>query len=1462
MRPGLLKPKTSHTGWRAAFFACLAGAAGLGGYGARAQEVPAGDEPFVKNAVVEVDAEVNLWLARASVAMRSETPDNALPLLLRVWQSDTQTMASTNGVTFQPAWKLAGKLIRALPERTLAAHRLRADISTSSPADRAARSIDLATLEEAYRKALPDAGAAETGLRLASLYLDQERFLDARRMLRDMLDEYPAGRGVRAELLARLLVACARVGDAGQAQWAWSQLQQQGDTNRWTSLSAEIRAGTTSATSASHGWTLPDGGALREAETAKAALDFATNSGWVLNWGLNLGPDLGQDGSKADGPTNPLSPFSLSRAHMAACMLDRNMRPAETLIFSGNRAWVNNLDEFTVVDLDTGHVMQRMAHVTNSTPDIAVFGNVVVQFGGVARGSSERAESWIFANRLNRAASLAGGRVFCIEGNSQSSRDQNMGGLRIMVNRKWATLPQTSGNALAAYATDTGNLLWRIGRELPSKAPPKERTSWLVNAIRFAAAPVPCASLLLAPVEDDAGLSVVALDPHNGVPVWWTQLAYGIAQTAPRATPLTITVEGAYAYLCGGNGSVSALDGCDGSVLWTTLYDPFDEPSATNRVSADVKVKSDTWEESLVLIAGDAAVALPEDSQELLAFDRRNGTWLWKQRKPDGVNYVLGRRDAALIVAGGRTVACVDLTDGQERWRTSIEGSTGRGTLCGQEVLIPSDRKIIRLRAEDGAVLGSMRAQRMDQLPLGNLYVNGDQLLVSGPERLYALVDARRELARMDERLARQPTAEAYAVRGRLYAEIERYAEAVADLRAAWKLRRGPSGEDSARGSLMTALWHAAEQNSGGAKAFHAEACALAVTAAEQAEATWRLAQHHERIGDTNGALALYVALLNAADVIISPNLGDSKWEVSARRLASRRIRLLAGEKDNAPAILEDAAVQTLARLGSAPGWTGLVELAMLFPGTVAGQNAARQAAQRAADRGDLGTAEAVLQRALAQARPADRDAVAGELVRLYERMKWSQGTVRLRDDWSRLFAGIRVPELLDRATTKAAQRTASVVAQPPWRLRWRIKLSRNLASFRITPAGLLYWTQDLKQTGCLAFDTGLPRWQKEVVISQTGQRGGQTSWDDVHIVPTVAGDSIASLDLWSGAVTTNALLRIDSANAYACMSQIGFASVGYAAGGGVLTSVDLLTGQVAWRRREMESLQGAGVSPMPLAYAPVGVFLMRCEPDGNGAFVTLDPWTGDVAFRRPITANRQDLGAIAKQGGMWSLAFPRTPEREIPVIADQRLSVRDRRTGLVLWTTPADLAIIRNQPMPSGAVLAQTADEEVLLLDGANGRIMCRAQGVRFAFDYARQSEGSDAVILSRRTGGGSNEVLVLDPSTNRIAFQGWHSQQINPLSSLGPTAPDQLLVSAYGYSAENNMLATRTGLQVINRQGEPINGWRLPRSEDLGEAARSGSLNTLFAEGLILMIDQSSGEALAYEHDPQKEHKQPGGH
>ncbi len=979
--------------WRAVVrMACFVWLAGTSR--ALAQDVCTNDPPAAVDAITEPDADVNFKLARATMALRSGNPDRAIPLLLDVLRNSPAAMASTNGATFRPAQKVALDLLRTLPERTLAVYRHHEAASAGNQGR--PLPMDAAALEAVYRNGLPGPANAAAGLRLAGLLLDQARFRDARRVLLDMLDESPAAGVPRSELLARLLVACARVGDSAQAEWAWAELQRPGDTHRWSSLGAELRP---AAATPSNAWTMAYGGPSRDGAPGSACPDLAANDAWVIRWGTNLDPGAVR-GTPGDGVRTNLPPqFSLSRGYAAACMTDRCLRPAAELIFAGNRAWINGFDALAMIELDTGRDLPCTAHATETAPERAA-----------AFTTQMPREAWVFGNRLNRAASLIDGRVYCVEENYRASLNANVREQPVLIGNAYVKVEQPCGNALAAYDAGTGSRLWRVGREVAAAAEPKTQRPWRANAIRFAAAPVLCAGLLLAPIEDDSGLGMIGLDANSGRAVWRTRLAYGFLYLMPRTAPLTITVDGAQAYLSDGNGSVSALDGGDGSVLWTALYETWTDASSTNAVNAAVAgadvpaalagptlpAKADTWEESLVLVAGETVVAMPEGSQEILAFDRRRGTRLSTRGKPEGVDYVVGRQGASVIVAGGRAVACLDVTDGRERWRMPLAGSTGRGTLYGCEVLIPCGREILRLKAADGTALGSLRAQTMDDLPLGNLYVNGEQLLVAGPERLYALVNARRTLASLDERLMRNPTADAYAERGKLKALLGRYTEAVADFREARKRQCGGGGEDPARRSLLSALWHVAEQDAGESKALHAEALEVAGTAAERAESTWRMAQYRERNGDTNGALALYTALVTGSDVTIPPTLNDPNWEVSAPRLASRRIRTLTAGDARGLALLEEPASNALTRLGPAPACMALVEVATVFAGTAAGRDAALKAAQVAVDHGDLGTAEVILQRSLALSKPSGGSAITDALLHLYERMHWPSGVVKL----------------------------------------------------------------------------------------------------------------------------------------------------------------------------------------------------------------------------------------------------------------------------------------------------------------------------------------------------------------------------------------------------------------------------------------------------------------------------------
>jgi tetratricopeptide (TPR) repeat protein len=1452
--------------------ACLVGGR------APAQTATTNEQPPAVISVAKPDSEANTWAARAVQALRAGEPDAAMPWIQRLLQADPAALASTNDVTFRPARQVALELIRAIPERTRAAYRAQLDLAKGA-GKRLPATTDPAALEERYQDAFAS-DRAETGFRLAGLHLDQGRFSEARGVLKDLLDSDAIAKARRPELLARLVVACARVGDFAEAERAWAELQTEDNANRWPGLKAEVSAGAALAP-ISNAWTMAYGGPSREGAAAPAVPDIGTNGAWILRWGLNVGPGLVRDGTTDKGPTNLPPQLSLSRAYAAACMTERNQRPSDDLIFGGNRAWINGFGECVAVDLDAGRAVQRTAHRPSDPPP-----NFLVTYG-----------TWVFGNRLNRSASLIGNRVYCVEDNYRSSISREARERVESVGNKPVAQPLPCGNVLAAYAADSGRLLWRIGRELPPQAAPTTRSRWQANAIRFAAAPVACGALLLAPVEDDGGLSVVGLDPESGMAVWRTRLDECNPVWAPRASTVTLTLDDATVFLCNGRGSVCSLDGSDGSVRWTALYESLADLSATNPVvqatdeagvalpvqvagsGAPTKPEA-TWEESLVLVAGETVVALPEDSDQILAYDRRSGARLWVQRKPEGVDYVVGKRGASLIVAGGRAVAGVDLADGRERWRTPIEGSTGRGALCGQEVLVPCGRKILRLRTGDGLALATVRAQTLDNLPLGNLYVNGDQILVAGLERLYALVDARPAFARLQERLAKEPTAEAYAERSRLYAGLGRYTDALTDLREVWKRQPGSADEEAARARLLAESGSATTNDPGAAEALYA----TAVGSADRAHVSWRLAHYRERAGNTNGALTLYAAILTAPDVAIpvafgDSNTGDANREVSVRQLAAQRIRvLLAGDAARGLNLLEEPAAQALALLGTSPVWSALVDMATFFPGTAAGREAAFKASRIAADRGDLGTAEAILQRALLQSPPPARVAVAEELVRLYEaRMKWPQGVLRLRDAWPRLGAGAPVPEFLERAA--AAQREAVDLPLPPWRLAWRKKgILKGLtnASLMLTPAGLLYvdarneWAQALNRpleaapVGCLSLETGLTRWQRDVVLSERFARdtsGGryESQCGSMHFLVLPGGDGLC-IDLWSGAATTNPLIRAIPDNigtfGFPLAGRMGVVAIPVEAPGGGLAGMDALTGQTLWRRGELNSLLGGRTVAQHVPGTAAGAVLLSRTGAGAGPTVaSLDPMTGELGVRRPVDLN-SFYARMRNQRGVIDDEALVAPERGDPVLENQRLTVKNLRTGVVAWTSPPDLAIVVYQVIPDGRVLAQTVGEDLLLLDGKTGKILCRKEQARFAFNSVAPSLTGDAVFAQRRNAGGTNEVLVLDPAAGGSTFRGIMPPRVSPLASLGPTLPDQLLVRMNMNPVTKKLGGfTQRWYQVINAQGENTTGWRLPGKAESPDEETPYEYGLYLVGGRIVLIDPLTGDAQAYEHDPNGE-------
>jgi hypothetical protein len=222
-----------------------------------------------------------------------------------------------------------------------------------------------------------------------------------------------------------------------------------------------------------------------------------------------------------------------------------------------------------------------------------------------------------------------------------------------------------------------------------------------------------------------------------------------------------------------------------------------------------------------------------------------------------------------------------------------------------------------------------------------------------------------------------------------------------------------------------------------------------------------------------------------------------------------------------------------------------------------------------------------------------------------------------------------------------------------------------------------------------------------------------------------------------------------------------------------------------------------------------------------------------------------------------------RNPEDDPPVRKgtpewqpeERHLSVKDPVSGAVVWATPRELPIVKHQVMTDGLVLAQTADNELLLLDGDTGRIVSRSGEIRKEYKYATQLRYGNSVIVNFTTGG-TNEVVVLDPAVSNAVFYAVLTND-QPIALLSPRMPGLILANTS--TSEKDWKSRKSFLHVINERGENVNGWRLPAEKD-GPTMRPGYAHELFKAGeVILMIRRDTGEVLAYEHDPGNDEKKP---
>ncbi|HEX5103070.1 MAG TPA: PQQ-binding-like beta-propeller repeat protein, partial [Pirellulaceae bacterium] len=514
------------------------------------------------------------------------------------------------------------------------------------------------------------------------------------------------------------------------------------------------------------------------------------------------------------GARQPSAPSPVSREEFIEKWREQGWRPAGQLLFDGGKIFIKAPDQLVAFST-TAHdnrpiwksVWQNQYELDGRSQAMAMMAmNYGYNFQMQDGKPRSPAEVLLFGDRVHQSMSIADGVIYSIEGKKVSATGEAQQKPAVARGFQWGVIPRrTRGNWLTAYSTAGGKVRW----SRTASDEDKEGNS----DVGFLAAPVPCGSLLLAPVTDGGTIWLFGLDREDGHTVWKSYLCDEPQGGANPWAPITIAVDGREAYLSCGCGVMFAVDAVGGTVRWAIRYQRDGKPNNMMRQMYGNQgtglLDLEGWDDDVVIPYGKAVVILASDCDHLIALDRRTGDRLWESPRTSSLgsvaNYVLGVNGRGLFVAGKNVVRRYDLQSGLLKWEQEIENSYGRGCVTDTAVYVPVRDSILQLDLEKGREISQVGVALTSDEPVGNLYSDGDKLWVVGAGRVYAMTTLEHRLAILAEQIAGGDP-EAQLNRMRLYFKQNKLEPALSDLRGAYALFQAQQTPDEAALRLFDAI--------------------------------------------------------------------------------------------------------------------------------------------------------------------------------------------------------------------------------------------------------------------------------------------------------------------------------------------------------------------------------------------------------------------------------------------------------------------------------------------------------------------------------------------------------------------------------------------------------------------------------------------------------------------------------
>jgi outer membrane protein assembly factor BamB len=482
--------------------------------------------------------------------------------------------------------------------------------------------------------------------------------------------------------------------------------------------------------------------------------------------------------------------------------------------------------------------------------------------------TTRRLQDWetLFASSLTGTLTTDGLRVYAID----NAESLIVAARRNAESRQWDDASQrTARNSLIAlnvWSDDAaGRLAWSTETGVGQPDAP-------LHGHAFLGPPTVVGGMAFCLTENDGELFAVALDAATGNLLWRQPIAladHSLLADRQRSLRAGLPTVSRGVVLCPTNiGLVVAVDAVTGQLKWYhSCLEPLREVRpAPFRAPMTPQHRRQPAFAPVVHAAGDRAVFIPSQSEQVFCVDLTTGGELWRSQQPDA-EYLAGVADDRVIVVGRGTCRSLSLRSGEKQWITRLDSvPAGTGVLLADGFLLPLDSgRVLALDLEQGQPVGFDFSD--DARPIGHLALSSDMLLAMGGDGVAAYPQAgpalRRLVASERDSQADAPhwleLADVYLTQGDLARGVDALQSALAGLKQEQPRRR-------AERTLREVYFRLLDERSERSEEWFARLAPLCQTADQKARRLIALSGWHLRAGRQDEALEAGTALAGIAD--------------------------------------------------------------------------------------------------------------------------------------------------------------------------------------------------------------------------------------------------------------------------------------------------------------------------------------------------------------------------------------------------------------------------------------------------------------------------------------------------------------------------------------------------------------------------------------------------------------------